>query len=262
VRGRGGGELSEIYSIKLICCYFHLMTAANYYRQLSDARRAVIDENINDSESFEIHVISHNFLVELEALSDLIIGPEQLVFGLACREYQHALEAVLSGSYRHAHASLRLSFELMLGTIYFSAHQLKLNLWVGGHDDLRWAQIADSDNGIFSANFVRAFFADLASHRTQYMSLAAAVYRECSEYVHGNPNTHGDISANISYDVQKARAFHDKVATVRVCMLFAMSVRYLLTASSSSKDKVEGVILDALGNIEEIQAIFEATADE
>ena len=44
------------------------MTAAIYYRQLSDARRAVIDANIADTESFEIHVISHNFLVELDAL--------------------------------------------------------------------------------------------------------------------------------------------------------------------------------------------------
>ncbi len=176
----------------------------------------------------------------------------------ACREYQYSLEAVLYGNYRHAFSSLRLAFELFTAAIYFSANQMKMNLWLQGQDDIRWSALTDRDKGVFSHDFIRAFNPLLGQYRSQYMALAATVYRECSEYVHGNPITHEDTSLIIAYDHKRSQSFHDKVATVRLCVLFQFLSRYLPELNIESKNIIEPLVLDAFGTLPEIQASFGA----
>lgn len=234
------------------------MDLANYYKGLLCHREALLNEGISDAPTFAMHVASHNALKDFGVILDLLNGPEKVVFTHACREFQYSLEAVIYGNYRHAFSSLRLSFELLTATMYFSAHQMKMNLWLAGSDDLKWASLIDPDNGVYSHKFMKAFSPELGSYRTQYMALSAQVYRECSEYVHGNPSTHEDASVSVAYDALKAQNYHDKVATVRLCVLFQFFARYLQELDPAQKAKVELLAMEAFGHLPEIQANFGA----
>lgn len=233
------------------------MDVAAYYRSLADERHSIMEAGIADPTVLALQTTSHNALKDFELLLSVMSGDERSVFVQACREYQYALEAVMFGSYRNAYASLRLSFELFIATMYFSAHQLKLKLWLAGHDDLLWGMLNDPDKGVFSHNFLKAFNADLGPYRQQYMGLSSTVYRECSQYVHGNPETHEDTSQPIGFDPTKAKDFHDKVSSVKLCVLFAFVVRYLPSLNKDQKQKIEHLIMESFGEIAEVQAEFE-----
>ena len=216
-------------------------------------------ECVADGSTFTLHVASHNVLKDFELILGVIAGPERSIFMQACREYQYSLEAVAFGNYRHAFSSLRLAFELFTAVTYFSANQMKMHLWLQGHDDLLWSTITDSDKGVFSHNFMKAFNLPLGQYRSQYAGLAATVYRECSEYVHGNPGTHEDTMHLVAYDAKRSQSFHDKVATVRLCVLFQFVSRYLPELSTASKAAVELLVLEAFGDLPEIQSTFGAS---
>ena len=235
------------------------MDVAEYYRSLSAQRLNIMDQCIEDGATFPLQISSHNTLRDFELMLEAIVGPENAVFLLACREYQYSLEAIILGNYRHAFSSLRLSFELFVASIYFSAHQMKLKLWLLGHEDLIWSAINDADKGVFSHIFMKAFNPELGPYRTQYFSLASTVYRECSEYVHGNPATHEDVNESIIYSASKVADFHEKATTVRLCVLFAFISRYLPALDAAGKSKVEHLVMEAFGELPEIQAEFGAT---
>lgn len=237
------------------------MQIEDYYRSLLEHRRALLEECIGDAEAFATHRTSHNSLKEFDILSSIIIGPERFIHMQACREYQYSLEAILYGNYRHAFSSLRLSFELFCASTYFSAHQMKMNLWLIGGEDLLWGSINNPDKGIYSHNFMMAFNPDFGVYRTQYMNMANKVYRECSEYVHGNPRTHESLSTDVNYDHERFKDFHEKVATVRLCVLFQFFARYLPELDADQKSKVEHLAMDTFGDLPEIQASFGAKAE-
>lgn len=215
-----------------------------------------MEECIADATTFALQVASHNVLKDFEIMLQVIGGRERTIFMQACREYQYSLEAAIYGNYRHAFSSLRLAFELFVAAIYFSAHQMEMRLWLSGHDDLHWGMLNHQDKGLFSHTFIRAFNPELGQYRAQYMGLASTVYRECSEYVHGNPGTHEDASVSIQYDAEKMTYFPDRVTTVRLCVLFGFVVRYLRELRSDGKSIVEHLVLGSLGEIPEIQAAF------
>lgn len=233
------------------------MDTAGYYKALATKRANIMNECIIDANTFALQVTSHNSLKDFEKLLAVIPGEERVIFIQACREYQYSLEAVLYGHYRHAFSSLRLSLELFTGAVYFSAHQMKLRLWMQGSDDLFWSTITDPDKGVYSHDFMKAYSPSLGPYRNQYMNLSSAVYRECSEYVHGNPTTHEDASLIVSFDDDKFKDFHDKVATVRLCILFQFASRYLAGLSSDSRNMIEHIVVEAFGDLPEVQAIFE-----
>ena len=235
-----------------------IMDVKEYYNSLLGVRNKIFDECVDDSEAFIMHTISHNIIKEYDKISQILEESESKIFQQACREYQYALEAAIFGNYRHAFSSLRLSLELFTAAIYFSAHKMKMNLWISGSDDLQWSTIIDQDKGVFSSSFMKAFNPELMEYRNQYFMLAKTVYRECSEYVHGNPATHEEPMLRTSYDPAKVRDFHDKVSTVRLCVLFQFVARYLRELKATQKQSIEHVILDAFGTLPEIQASFEA----
>lgn len=240
-------------------CYEANMDVADYYQTLAGRRAAIMAACISDESTFTMHVASHNALKDFELILGVISGPERTIFMQACREYQYSLEAVAFGHYRHAFSSLRLAFELFTATMYFSANQMKMHLWLQGHDDLQWATLTDPDKGVYSHNFMRAFYPALGPYRSQYYGLASAVYRECSEYVHGNPGTHEDTMLVVAYDPKRSQNFHDKVATVRLCVIFQFVSRYLLELGDAGKEAIEPLALEAFGDLPEIQSTFGAT---
>lgn len=236
---------------------------AAHYRNLLDTQRAVAEACIANQAEFASFTKSHNFLLDLDRLRQVIAArPEVRCLDLATQEYQYGLFALLGGSYRHAFGSLRLSFELLLATIYFSAHEVKLHQWLNGSRDLRWGELMDHEKGVFSGPFVKAFSPRFVDLRGQFLGLAGTVYRECSEFVHGNPNTHKDLAGPLQFREDLLAAWNQRADVIRLCSLYCFLFRYSELLTSDQKNLVEGTFLDAFGDEESIQAYFDEGAHD
>jgi hypothetical protein len=153
--------------------------------------------------------------------------PEHYCVTRAQSEYQFALSALLNGHYRHSFASLRLSAELLLYGVYFSAHEVKLRQWLAGHRDLTWQALNDESKGVFSAPFVRAFNPGLVELWKKYSSLVVTAYRECSEFVHGNPEKSKILKDTLEFDGSIIETFESILQSLRLGILFCYIQRYL-----------------------------------
>jgi hypothetical protein len=232
------------------------MDVIEHYRTLFKNSETVLGEMI-DANGAETLIGSHNHLLDYDAIKIAIAGrPEAAVFDSAVKEYQFALFALVSGQYRHAFGGLRLFFELMLATVQFSAHEIDYRLWEQDSKDINWSALKDPQNGVFSKNFIRAFNPGFADSGKQYLAIAEVVYRECSEFVHGNAGTHAILPTDIAFQKEAFFSWHDKAATMRLAIIFAFSARYLNHVSKEVTNKLEPIITETIGNLPEVQACF------
>jgi len=143
------------------------------------------------------------------------------------------------GMYRQAYTSLRLALEMGLGAVYFSVHKLELQEWLDGRADIKWSSLTDEHNGVLSARFAKAFFQEFSKDINDYLSSAKTVYRQLSEYVHGNNETWEASSIKISYDQNLLDNYFKSINTVSEIVLFVLCCRYLKTFSKEAKESLE-----------------------
>lgn len=233
------------------------MTVADHYRGLAQRGYVLADAMCNDGASLAAQTKSHNFIADFEFLRLAIAErPEAEVLQMAMTEFQFSLYALSIGSYRHAFSSLRLTFELLLAVIYFSAYEIKFRKWIANGEDIVWAVFIDKENGIFTNNFIRAFFPEMRTEGAAFRAMAEKVYRECSEYVHGNYHTHATADAEREFDAQLFAAWHDHADTMRLAFVFAFASRYLYLLPSAEKNRVEPIMIDSLGGLAPVQDIY------
>ncbi|NGP18220.1 hypothetical protein [Devosia aurantiaca] len=226
-----------------------------YYQSLNDNAAAILGALAKDQESLARQIASHNFLADFPALVSAIRSrPESNMLSLAEKEYQYALYAIATGSYRHAFASLRLAMELALSSILFSAHEIRYHQWSAGDADINWNSIVE-DEGIFSKNFIKAFFPDLADQGTQYRAIAKAAYRECSQYVHGNMKTHSDVGLEVRFRKEVFMAWHDLAETFHLCLVFAFAARFALGLDKSQLSDIRHILTENIGQLTGIQSL-------
>jgi hypothetical protein len=207
--------------------------------------------------------MSHSFIKDLEQWYDGLSGrPESEILRAALCEYQFALLSLVQGHYRQAFMSLRLTMELLLGAVHFSGSELELRIWLKGDRDLVWAAIADESTGVFSKKFVDAFFEPLTEEALHYARIAGTVYRECSEYVHGNAATHSLLPGTITFSQSIFESWHQKARSMRLATSFALCCRYALLLDPPTRNKLEGVLLDNLGHLPEVRAMLEAAVEQ
>lgn len=234
-----------------------MMSVLDHYRGLHRSTERIFDEIMADQESVQAFTASHNYLLDYDRIKLAIAGrPEVETLSAAVKEYQFALFALATGQYRHAFVGLRLFFELMLVTVQFSAHEIDYRMWAKDAKDINWNAIKDPQTGIFSANFVNAFNPEFAASSKQYSAIAEAVYRECSEFVHGNASTHISLPDDIAFNKDIFMSWHQKSETIRLLVAFVFSARYLNFIDAHATATIEPVILDALGHLPVIQDIF------
>lgn len=176
----------------------------------------------------------HSFLGDISAMASLTAErPEQYCVTRAQSEYQFALSALLNGHYRHSFASLRLAAELLLYGVYFSAHEVKFRQWLAGNRDLTWQALTDDNKGVFSAPFIKAFNPELVDLRKKYSSLVETSYRECPEFVHGNPERSKVLKDNLDFDGAIIETFETIMQSLRLGILFCYIQRYLGNRNNS-----------------------------
>jgi hypothetical protein len=233
------------------------MNVLEHYQALVKNTETVLETMTHVKGAKEALTASHNYLADFDALKMAIAErPEVAVLEAALKEYQFALFALVSGQYRHAFIGLRLFFELMLATIQFSAHEIDYRMWINDAKDINWNSLKDNQTGVFSINFIRAFNPAFADSGKQYLAIAEAVYRECSEFVHGNAGTHATLPSDIAFHETSFLSWHQKAGTMRLAIIFLYSARYFNYISSDVKNKLEPIIIDAIGNLQPVQEIF------
>lgn len=236
------------------------MTTAcrSHYEQLHAASGTVLGESFTGPYGEEM-AKSHAFVQDLALWTSVLAGkPEASVLECATREYQFALLSLVTGQYRSAFASLRLTLELNLACVQWSANERELREWRFGKRDSNWGALTDQDNGVLSKQFIQLFSEGLANEAPQYRGAAVAVYRECSEYVHGNAHTNKVIPASLVFDEKLFEAWMTKASVVRLVTTFALAARYLEDLDRAVRQRLEGTLLDHLGHSVAIRAIVGA----
>ncbi|HAT3683890.1 TPA: hypothetical protein I8552_004782 [Serratia marcescens] len=232
------------------------MDVIHYYQSLIQNSNTVMGAMVEASGT-EALTVSHNYLLDYDVLKFAISGrPEAAVLDSAVREYQFALFALVSGQYRHAFGGLRLFFELMLATVQFSAHEIDYRLWAKDSKDINWSALKDPQTGVFSTNFIRAFNPGFSDYGKQYSAIAETVYRECSEFVHGNARTHVLLPADMNFQNDVFCSWHDKAKIIRLAIIFTFSARYLNYVSKETVERLEPIVLEAIGDLAPVQELF------
>lgn len=215
-----------------------------------------------EGENADAMALSHSFIVDLDKwLGELSGRPEAAVLRTAAREYQFALLALSRGDYRAAYGSLRLSLELIFAGIRWSTNERELREWRRGSRDSVWAELIDKDNGVLSRQFVSLFTEPLAEDTSTYRAAAATVYRECSEYVHGNAHTHETLPMTLEFAQEPFQSWHDKASVVRLVTSFALAARFLCDIPREGRNRIESVLLAHLGHSPAIRALLGATVE-
>lgn len=233
------------------------MDVIHHYHEIKKNTDTVFEKINRTDGAREALVTSHNYLLDYDVLKMAIsTRPEVAVLEAAVKEYQFAIFALALGQYRHAFIGLRLFFELMLATVYFSAHEIDYRMWAKDSKDINWNALKDNQNGIFSVNFIKAFNPNFSDNGKQYLAIAEALYRECSEYVHGNAGTHAILPSDIAFNNEAFFSWHQKATTMRMVILFAFSSRYINYIAEDAMEKMEPVIVDLFGHLRPVQELF------
>lgn len=189
----------------------------------------------------------------LNAVSD---KQEYPVYIQSLQEIQYSLLSVSIGNYRHAYSSLRLFFELYLAAVEFSTNLRYFRGWVLGREDIFWNRLSDSENGVMSKNFCTLFFSELADEAPHFRNLAVTVYRECSEFVHGNPQATSTLPETLQFKKDTLLDWANKLDTMHLVIIFIFSVRYLAELPATSRENVKEHILAQIGHLEPVREIF------
>jgi hypothetical protein len=230
---------------------------ANILSKSQDAFRKMSEEQ----DLYRKFIAAHNDAGELDCLAKLISDrPEAQMYKLARLEFQHALYSVAFAQYRQAHVSLRLFLELSLSAVLFSGHEIDAHLWMKGRKDSNWSSVISNETGIFSKQFVGAFFEDMKEFSAEYLAMASKLYRECSEFVHGNRSSFDGIDTEIAFNKDIIESWLDRAETASLLVKFAFLTRYLPHVSSDTRGELEQMALEQFGKLEPIQAIYAGAA--
>lgn len=235
------------------------MDYAELARKQNRATTSILEASLIDTECIQELTKSYCFVSDISACALAISDRrESKIFKHALKEFQFGLSALNQGFYRHAFSALRLSFELSLSAIEFSANEISLRQWERGAHDINWSRIISSDSGVFSTNFLRAFCTGIEERGPHFRTLAEKVYRECSEYVHGNAATHEQLPDDLHYSKLCILTWCEKAITMHMVVLFAFFARYLDEMKESDRKSIEMPFLETLGHIKEVRITFGA----
>lgn len=231
------------------------MDAAKIARENHKSSGGVLEATLAHKDCLAAYNKSFLLLQQLSVFIEAISARrESQVLSMALKEYQFGQFALCLGLYRQAFSALRLSFELALGAVDFSSQEMKLRVWLKGESDMNWNSLVSKESGVLSKNFVKAFCEDMADHANTYQSMAERVYRECSEFVHGNADTHRSLPEEIKFSPEVVLLWCAKADTILLVIAFAFSSRYLSDLNVEQLERMKPILLDTLGHIEGIRS--------
>lgn len=215
------------------------MNVIEQYKAIGDNTMVILDQSLQN-EDIDLLSSNHSFIFDfslwLEVLKD---RSEISILQNAIKEYQMSILSNNMGLYQQAFMGLRFFLERTLVAILFSANEIELNLWKLGERDTYWSELIDDEKGIFSSKFCKAFFPELKDEIKHFSAITKKVYRECSEYVHGNQSILEKIPNDLGYSAEIFHEWNTKADTIKRIILFTFSLRYLKGLQNENIRKIE-----------------------
>lgn len=230
------------------------MTIQEYYEEYKGKLCENIDTAlIPEKPHYSTFIKNRVFLDDYSVWISVLEGhPENFIYKNAAKMYQESMCNMLMGLYQPAFMGLRYFFERTLMGIYFSASEIELRTWMAGKRDTYWSELIGEEDedksqdcknedrnvnkGLFSLKFTRAFFEEFETISKTFRRLSKNVYRECSEYVHGNPNVIQEMGAKIEYSEKISSHWTDCADTISRCILYAFMMRYWKSLSKEQQE--------------------------
>lgn len=236
------------------------MTFSSLIKDLHEAQSAAFSEVASDpSIAMERNEIGQ-ILVDIGRCADTLADRyEAELYELAIKEVQLSLLAALGASYRQAFVGLRLALEHWFAGIHYSTNEINFRKWELGKRDTSWSQLNDGEDGILSDEFANIFWSQTEQRISTYRSLATSVYRECSEYVHGNPKTHLYLPKQLKYDAKSFLSWKDKLDTIKLLFVYTFVVRFGGSLTNNDREKISQVVLATIGHLKEVRELFEGS---
>lgn len=229
----------------------------NFYLALSESTRTVIGESTADSRGFGDAQQRVDDLNRWRTI--LAPRPESIVLQHALNEATVGLFLLASGLYRSAFVSLRLFLELSLAGIHYSTNRLDLAEWIDGRRDIRWGTLLDVEGGVLSPRYAQAFFPELRDSVSMYGEIAAKIYRELSEFVHGNHQTWGSARNRIEFSREVQERWFTNFSDASRAVMYALCLRFLKELSDEDLARVSALVQDCLGHVEPIRSYLALT---
>jgi len=227
------------------------MNITEYFSQLNKMSQDIFNTTMEDSTNLgRTHSIS-SFMVEFSEC--LFEKEEKEMLRTVAIQLETATLNLSLGLYRQAFSSLRLAFEMGLGLIYFSINKLEHNEWLNGDNDIKWAKLINEDDGVLSKRFSKAFFYELEEIINEYNRKSKKVYREMSEYVHGNSDTWQQSGLSLKYNEELKNKYFELFKEVSEILLFVLNCRYLKSFNEEKIDSISEFLLEDLGHIAAIR---------
>lgn len=235
------------------------MTIDEHYKEIASTMQGVIEQSFKSDEARDLFSENHSVLHHHKVWLDILKNqPESEIYINAVKNYQIALHCAVSGLYQQAYMGLRYYLERMVTGVFFSATEIELRTWLNGGRDTYWTEVANTDDkDIFSHKFCKAFYPELLEDIAHFKELTKKVYRECSEYVHGNPSTIRSFEGEITFSDIEFTMWNKRAKTINRIVMFVLTMRYLCFLSDNSLLKLKNFLPDFFKTINAINEKFD-----
>jgi len=231
------------------------MDIENYFNTLNLQSQQIFSESMDKQNYLGL---IHDFAISLNDWTKALpkSEPNQLI-KQSIEELEISGLMLLGGFYRPAYANLRLSIEELLGSIFFSTDLLKFSEWKNGGQDMNWSSIIELENGILSKRYANAFFPELKGVVNSFNELGRKIYRELSEFVHGNYSTWDVENPTLMINESLILKYEEILRKYIQLAHFSLCVRHLKNdIKPENLESLETHVMDAIGHVEEIRIFF------
>lgn len=196
----------------------------------------------------------NDFNVWVECLEEL---PQTLLLKSALNECATANLFCSQGLYKHAMVSLRLCLEHCLFAIQLSSNDFFFRKWKSGQEDMKWSSITDLNQGIFSKTFIRMYAPEFEERSNELHNIATNVYRECSEYIHGNYSKLNCLPSQSFFNqdmLTQYITYFESISYIISVMLVIRFKEHIIT--NNMLGTLEDAIMNNISMLPEIQLLY------
>ena len=224
---------------------------------LRDLQIEALDKALNDQEIAQELTEATQRIEDLtNFVKSISHRAEHEVFELAIRELNQSFLAALNSHYRQSFSGQRLSLELWFAGIQFSTNNLSFRKWKMDKQDIVWSSLINPSDGVLSVEVARAYWASAEKRVATYRNIADKIYRECSQFVHGNNETHHYLPQTFGYSRKVMQAWKTNLDTITLLFCYTFLVRFNQELTNLDYENLAQSIIDILGHLSEVRELL------
>ncbi|MDQ0757313.1 hypothetical protein [Arthrobacter sp. B3I4] len=236
-------------------------TIDDIFVKIQENQKGVIDEALREQRGSVGRLLSLDHA--MKAWEDLLTNePEGTLIINGRREFGRAIYLACGGHYGAAFAGLRLYLELSFAAIFFSANELKRRKWLADSYDFSWSAALNEADGVLSSDFVGAFNQSAVVDAQSYKAKAAAVYRDCSQFIHGKESSTSTIPSQLVYSQNTLEQWCKLASDAIECVQVLFFSRYGQELLPSDSGSVENTMLETIAHLPSVRKILETPRTE